>query len=89
MVRHAIFREIIGPHFLASVTRSNLACTCLGAFGVLHRTFAFVEANLELLHRLFAVDVLRLFGARGHETRRQVSDAHGGVSRVDMLTTGS
>ena len=87
MVGDAVFRIIIGPDLFGSVAGPDLRSTRFSAFGIAGLLFSFVEPDLQLLHRLVAVHMLRLFRARGDDAGRQVGDTDRRVGGVNVLPT--
>ncbi|MND86557.1 hypothetical protein D3C80_785280 [compost metagenome] len=78
-------RIVVGADALGPVAGTDLRLARVGTGRVLHLALHVVKAHPQILHRLVAVDVLRLL-RRGHDDPgREVGDAHRRVGLVDVL----
>src|SRR5688572_8886607 len=86
VVGDAVLWVVIGPDLLAPLSGADLGAPSIATLGRQLCLLDLVESGAQYRHCLELVLQLALFVLAGdHQPGRQVSDAHGGVGRVDAL----
>src|SRR5215472_16071681 len=90
VVRNAVLWIVVGADFFGAVTGFDLAAALGGDGGLLLFQFHFIQPGTQHAHGLGAVFDLRFFVLlRNHQSRGQMRDAHGRISRVHGLPAGT
>src|ERR1700683_2043776 len=86
MIADPILWEIVRTNLLRSIAGADLASPLRGDLLVLFILFHLVQPSTKHAHGLRAILDLRLLVLLRHDqARREIGDAHGGVSRIHGL----